>query len=149
MLVECMNQIGLSLSPSSSTYQTSFLISLCLIVEIGMLIIILASWGCCKHEMRYGMTLSSIPSGAFVAPSLKAARRPHPGKHAACTYEHQIHSCSWKPENVMFPGWVQVTGNRIGSTTKQTLMYWLAKFLGQGNASSWIHLQFVSQILKF
>ena len=40
------------------------------------------------NEIQHG--LSSIPRPAFVSPSLQAAKRPHPAKYAACTYERQI-----------------------------------------------------------
>lgn len=60
-----------------------------------MLIVVLASQGCCKHETRYSMDLSGVPSPAFVILPMEAAGRPRPVKNAAHTDEYQInsHSC--------------------------------------------------------
>lgn len=67
---------------------------LCRIFEIGMLIVVPASQGCCKHEMRYSMVLSGIPSPAFVILPREAAGRPQSVKNTAHTDEYQINSQS-------------------------------------------------------
>lgn len=79
-----------------------------------MLIVVPASQGCCKHEMRYSMVLSGVPSPAFVILPQEAAGRPQPVKSAAHTDEYQInsHSC-------------------LGSLGSQKMVWFLAGFRSQ------------------